>query len=71
MICFRCHKVGSNYEYKSKWIVNTNEPVINVIGSLYDDFEFKEVSEDFENFVKSMEKLDENTEGLIGEAYVH
>ncbi len=71
MICFRCHKVGSNYEYKSKWIVNTNEPVINVIGSLYDDFEFNEVTDDFENFVKSMEKLDENTDGLIGEAYVH
>ena len=71
MICFRCHKVGSNYEYKSKWIVNTNEPINNVIGSLYDDFEFNEVNSEIEDFVKSMEKLDENTDGLIGEAYVH
>lgn len=71
MICFRCHKVGSNYEYKSKWIVNTNEQVSIVIGTLYDDFEFTDISSEIEDFVKSMEKLDENTEGLIGEAYVH
>ncbi len=71
MICFRCHKVGSNYEYKSYWLINTTEPVDKVIGSVYEDFEFTEVIEDFEGFIKSMEKLDENTEGLVGEAYVH
>ncbi len=71
MICFRCTKLGSNYEYKSKWIVNTLEPISNVIGSTYDDFEFTEVTDNIEEFIKSMEKLDENTEGLVGEAYVH
>lgn len=71
MICFRCHKVESNYEYKSYWLINTTEPIDKIIGSVYDDFEFTEVTEDFEGFIKSMEKLDENTEGLVGEAYVH
>lgn len=71
MICFRCFKVGSNYEYKSYWIVNTNEPIDKVIGSVYNDFEFTEVTQDFEGFIKLMEKLDENVEGLVGEVYVH
>lgn len=71
MICFRCNKVGSNYEYKSKWIVNTLEPIPNVIGSTYDDFEFTEITDNLEEFINSMQKLDEDTEGLIGESYVH
>ncbi len=71
MICFRCIANGPNYEYKSKWIVNTNEPVGNVIGSLVDDFDFVEVTENISEFIDSMEKLDESTQNLIGEAYVH
>jgi hypothetical protein len=71
MICFRCYKVGSNYEYRSYWIVNTIEPIYNIIGSVYDDFDFTEVTEDLEGFIKYIEKLDEDTEGLVGESYVH
>ncbi len=74
MICFRCVKLPENkYEYKSYWIVNTNEPVQNIIGSLYDDFEFENRSEQehINNILESMKKLPEETEGLVGEAYVH
>jgi hypothetical protein len=71
MICFRCWKAGSNYQYKSQWIVNTNEPIQNIIGSTYDDFEFIEYQGDIHEFVNTMGKLDENTDGLVGEAYVH
>ena len=74
MICFRCFKTpDNNYEYKSIWIINTNEPIQNIIGSLYDDFEFVliEDSEPINQFLEQIKKLPEETVGLIGESYVH
>lgn len=73
MICFRCWKdpKESKYKYSSLWIVNTNEPVRNIIGSFADDFEFVE-SFDTNNFLHSIKKI-ENIEETqyIGESYVH
>ena len=72
MICFRCYKLDDNkYEYKSYWIVNTNDPVENIIGSVADDFNFIEnynIS-DFLNNIKKIENIDDSN--CIGESYVH
>ncbi len=73
MICFRCWKDlnEAKYQYKSLWIVNTLEPVRNVIGSFADDFEFVEEL-DTNAFISDIKKL-ENIDGTqcIGESYVH
>ena len=73
MICFRCIKHNTEpvtYSYPSYWIVNSNEPLQNIIGSLYDDFEFTLVTENDE-FYKSMYKTVTEDENLITEGYVH
>ena len=71
MICFRCfsHNDGT-YTYPSYWIVNSNEPLQNIIGSLYDDFEFTECH-DKEVFYKYIYKMNPKEENLITERYVH
>lgn len=81
MICFRCWKLrdSKQYKYSAVWIVNTNEPIRNIIGSLYDDFDFEETT-DLDYFVSKMQKIttidsekpvyiDDYT--CIGESYVH
>ena len=81
MICFRCwknlHEV--KYKYDSFWIVNTNEPIPNVIGSLAEDFDFVETT-DINDFISQIKKLPEsdsdepvwiNEYTCIGESYVH
>jgi hypothetical protein len=79
MICFRCWKSQDKNEYKydSFWISNTNEPIQNIIGSMWDDFEF-EATTGLDNFVSQIKKLPETDEPVyidgftcIGEAYVH
>lgn len=81
MICFRCwkNKNETKYKYDSFWIVNTNEQISNVIGNLYDDFDFTEVN-DVDEFIKQIKKIDEldsdeqiyfNDYTCIGESYVH
>ena len=79
MICFRCWKQLNEpiYKYESLWIVNVNEPVQNVIGSIWEDFEFEETN-DLEQFVNQIKKLPESDEPVcingntcIGESYVH
>ena len=79
MISFRCWKSQDKNEYKydSFWIVNTNEPVQNIIGSLWEDFEFEETSE-LDNFINMIKKIPETDEPIyvngftcIGESYVH
>lgn len=79
MICFRCWKNQDKNEYKydSLWIVNTNEPVQNIIGSMCEDFEFEETT-DLNDFVSKIKKLPESDEPeyfngftCIGESYVH
>jgi len=75
MICFRCFKLDSEevkYEYNSLWIVNTNEPINNVIGNIFwEYFDFEELN-DIDNFILDFKKINdlENT-NCIGESYVH
>lgn len=79
MICFRCWKLqdSNQYKYDSLWIVNTNESIHNVIGSMWEDFEFEE-THDFDDFVTEIKKLPVTEEPVytngytcIGESYVH
>ena len=83
MICFRCwkHQTDIKYKYQSLWIVNTNEPIANIIGSIEDDFIFDEITE-INEFVSNIKKLPiEQIEAdepvyidgytCIGETYVH
>jgi len=79
MICFRCYQYQNKneYKYKSLWIVNTNEPIKNIIGSIWDDFIFEETF-DSDNFIKMIKKLPQTMEKenndiftCIGEVYVH
>lgn len=77
MICFRCilvDKEPNKYRYPSYWIVNTNDDLKTVLGSLYDDYDFIAVEgeEAVNKMLKKMEKNeDENDEALIGEVYLH
>ncbi len=73
MICFRCWKDSNEtkYKYSSLWIVNTLEPVCNIIGSFSDDFVFEEVT-GINNFIADIKKIENIDETLcIGESYVH
>lgn len=77
MICFRCiliDKETNEYRYPSYWIVNTNDDLKTVLGSVYYDYDFIAVEGDeaISKMLKRMEKNeDENDEALIGEAYLH
>jgi len=79
MICFRCWKYqhDTKYKYESFWIVNTNEPIHNIIGSTEEDFVFEEVV-DIDNFISNIKKLPDSDDDVfvneyacIGESYVH
>lgn len=81
MICFRCWKNQheTKYKYDSFWIVNTNEPIPNIIGSFAEDFDFVETT-DIDDFISQIKKLPEsesdepvwiNEYTCIGESYVH
>lgn len=79
MVGFRCvsHQDSDNithYRYPSYWIVNSNDELKSIIGSLYDDFEFTlvEESERIVRMLRRMEKNeDENDDALVGEVYLH
>ncbi len=81
MVCFRCWKNQheSKYKYESLWIVNTNEKISNIIGSMEEDFIFNETT-DIDDFIRGIKKLPESDseepvyiDGFtcIGESYVH
>ena len=73
MICFRCiqhNTVPVTYSYPSYWILNSTDSLENIIGSLYDDFEFYEYN-DKEEFYNCMYKINQDNENLITEGYVH
>jgi len=79
MICFRCFKdkdiEAITYTYPSLWIVNSFDPIQEIIGSLYDDYEYIQISDDNkESFLNDMRKIfdsDTEQELLIEEKYVH
>lgn len=89
MICFRCwkHQSKQEYKYDSLWIVNTNDNIQDIIGSVWDDFEFVELNRDpisnIDEFIGLIKKtFDSNSQTdepqkidgeyvLIDESYVH
>lgn len=69
MVCFRCYKnENNNYTYPSFWIVNSNDNIKDIIGSIYDDYIYVEES-DITTFLKEIQKVDD--ESCIVESYVH
>lgn len=79
MVGFRCvsHTDIDNvthYRYPSYWIVNSNDDLKTILGSVYDDFDFIPV-EDGERIVRMLRRMekneDENDNALIGEVYLH
>lgn len=77
MVCFRCILSDPNtneYTYPSYWIVNSNDNIAEILGSLYDDYEFSPVIEesDIHTLLHKMEKSEnESDDTLIGEVYLH
>ncbi len=73
---FRCvltNPETRTYSYPSMWIVNSTDPVADIIGSLYEDFEFVEVSPDsLAKFMVDFRKtnFDEPT-NVVDELYAH
>jgi hypothetical protein len=75
MICFRCyqHQNETNtYTYPSLWILNSNDCITNILGSSADDYKLTEIlPEQIDNFLKSFEKITDETTNIIAENYVH
>lgn len=73
MICFRCYssadEADSKYNYTSLWVVNTTDNVREIIGDIYDDFNFTEVT-DTAQFLIDIQKQPK-TDTLLDESYVH
>lgn len=57
------------YSYPSMWIVNSNDKLEDIIGSLYEDFTFSEEN-DIDVFLWDFRKLDD-VDNLLDEAYLH
>jgi hypothetical protein len=77
IVCFRCiltNKETNEYSYPSYWIVNSNDDIKTILGSLYDDYEFNLLQEQNEitSLLNKMEKNEnEEDDTLIGEIYLH
>jgi hypothetical protein len=75
MVGFRCISIVENrYSYPSYWIVNSNDDLKTILGSIYDDFAFIPVVEEerIVRMYRNMQKNeDETDEALIGEVYLH
>lgn len=81
MVCFRCILVNKDtnvYIYPSYWIVNSNDDLKTILGSIYDDYNFFEINQDIDLLLETMKKnedaiselsIDDDT--LIGEVYLH
>ena len=79
MVCFRCISYididnVTHYRYLSYWIVNSNDELNSILGSLYDDFDFISLEEP-ERIVRMLRRMekneDENDDALVGEVYLH
>ncbi len=77
IVCFRCilvDKDTTEYRYPSYWIVNSNDDIKTILGSMYEDYDFIDVEQEeaISKLLKRMEKNeDETDEALIGETYLH
>jgi hypothetical protein len=77
LVCFRCilvNKETKEYRYPSYWIVNTDVDLKTLLGSIYDDFDFIQVSEDdrVHSLLTKMRKHeDEIDDAFVGEMYLH
>lgn len=79
MVGFRCVSHVdmdhiTHYRYPSYWIVNSNDDLKTILGSLYEDFDFLPVTEPdrIVRMLRRMEKNeDENDVDLVGEVYLH
>ncbi len=87
MVCFRCtcesnSNEPTHYDYPAYWIVNSNDDLKTIIGSIYDDFEFFDITNQEEStydyqeslniMLRKMQKTEnEDDTTLIGEAYLH
>jgi hypothetical protein len=70
LICFRCFKHEATYDYPSLWIVNTSDPIFNVIDLT--DFDFEQIKHNnLQMFLENLKKKIINCENLIGEKYAH
>lgn len=77
-LCFRVERgMGSGddsvsgqdeYEYMSVWIVNSSDPLTDILGSMYDDFTFTEVS--LSDAILLWKKV-KPSDMFIGETYLH
>ena len=74
MVCFRCiltDKDTKTYNYPSYWIVNSNDDLKDILGSLYDDYDFISTN-NIQDLLKQMEKNEnEDDTSIIGEVYLH
>jgi len=74
MVCFRCiliDKETKTYDYPSYWIVNSNDELKQILGSVYDDYDFVS-TDDISGLLKKMEKNEnEEDENIVGETYLH
>ena len=79
IIAFRCFKHEEDgikkYSYPSLWILNSNDKLENIIGSLYEDFTFVEEEIDISLFLHDFRKINVDNENddtnLLDEAYLH
>ena len=72
LVCFRCYKNENAFDYPSLWIVNidTGNTIQDVIGTLYDDFEFVN-DENIDEFLNELRKKSDTDENLLVEKYLH
>ena len=71
LVCFRCFSSEHNtYTYPSLWIVNSNEPLSEIIGSVYEDFNYTEIN-DITDFLTKFGKIEVDDPLLLDEGYVH
>ena len=70
LVCFRCYKNENTFNYPSLWIVNIDpdNTMQDVMGRLYDDFEFVDET-NIDDFLNDLQKKDE--ENLLLEKYLH
>ena len=74
-VCFRCvvNSSEKKYSYPSMWIINSSDNISKIIGSMYEDFDFVEItSEQIKQFHFDFRKTDfDISPNIIEEIYAH